>query len=388
MIKLLSKIFIKSEGMDNASLRRAYGMLCSIVGIGLNLLLFAGKLLAGFISSSVSVMADAFNNLSDAGSSVITLFGFRLSGQKPDVDHPFGHGRIEYLSGLLVSLAIMLMGFELLKTSVGKIITPEEMSFSPVSLCILIASILVKLYMGIYNRGYGKKFDSSSMKATASDCFSDVIATSAVFLSFIVYLIFDINVDAYCGAAVSLFILFSGFRAAKETIDPLLGKPPAEEVVKQIEDIVLSHEGIIGIHDLIVHDYGPGRQMISLHAEVSAKADLLSAHDTIDNIEKELSEKLSCVATIHMDPVIADDPEIDKLKKMVNDFVKAIDDRITVHDFRMVRGDTHTNLIFDVVLPYDGKLSDNEIKEIIKKNINIYDSNLFAVINVDKPFVS
>jgi len=386
MIKFLAKIFIKADPADKVSLRRQYGMLCSVAGICLNALLFLGKFLAGLFTASVSVMADAFNNLSDAASSVITLTGFRLSGQKPDVDHPFGHGRIEYVSGLLVSLAIMLMGFELLKTSVGKIFSPEELVFSPVSLVILVAAVGVKFYMGVYNRSYGKKFDSSSMKATAADCFSDVCATTAVLISYIVYMIFDINIDAYCGAAVSLFILFSGFRAAKETIDPLLGMATDSEVVKEIERIVMSYDGIIGIHDLIVHDYGPGRQMISLHAEVDAKSDLLVIHDTIDNIERELSEKLTCSATIHMDPVITDDPEVDKLKGVVVEFVKAIDEKITIHDFRIVKGGTHTNLIFDLVLPYNGKLSDAEIKEIISKDIKIYDPTLFAVINVDKPY--
>ena len=386
MIKFLAKIFIKADPNDTATLRRQYGMLCSIVGIGLNILLFCGKLLAGLITSSVSIMADAVNNLSDAGSSVITLTGFRLSGQKPDIDHPFGHGRIEYLSGLLVSLAIMLMGFELFKTSVTKIFSPEELSFSPISLVILIAAVCVKLYMGTYNRHYGNKFSASSMKATAADCFSDVCATTAVLLSYAVYMIFDINIDAYCGAAVSLFILFSGFRAAKETVDPLLGKATDVEVVKEIEAIVMSYDGVIGIHDLIVHDYGPGRQMVSLHAEVPANCDILAIHDTIDNIERELSDKLSCSATIHMDPVITDDPEVDRLKGVVCEFVRAIDDKISLHDFRIVKGETHTNLIFDLVLPYNGKLSDGEIKEIISKDIKIYDPTLFAVINIDKPF--
>ena len=305
MITLLSKIFIKNrERTDDPRVRNAYGSLCGIMGIILNILLFALKLFAGIISGAVSVMADAFNNLTDAGSSVITLIGFRMSGQKPDKDHPFGHGRIEYVAGFIVSLIILLVGFELAKTSVEKIISPAAIEFNLVAIIILACSVLCKAYMAFYNFKIGKRLSSAAMRATATDSLSDCIATAVVLICLMISEFAGVNIDAYCGLAVSVFVLFSGLRSAKETVDPLLGTPPTKELIDEIYSIVRTNKAIEGIHDLIVHDYGPGRMMISLHAEVPADADLLATHDMIDNIEKELREKLGCDAVIHMDPIV------------------------------------------------------------------------------------
>ena len=388
MISLLSKIFIKdSSDTSSPAVRSAYGTLCGIMGIILNILLFAIKLLAGVISGSISIMADAFNNLTDAGSSVITLIGFRMSGQKPDRDHPFGHGRIEYISGLIVSMLIILVGFELGKTSLEKIFAPEPVEFSAVAVVILVCSILGKAYMALYNFRIGKKISSSAMRATAQDSLNDTIATAAVLVCLIISRFTSLNIDAYCGLAVSAFILFSGLRAVKETMDPLLGTPPSEEFIKQIEKIVYSYEGVEGIHDLIVHDYGPARTMISLHAEVSCDSDLLETHDMIDNIEKELREHLNCDAVIHMDPIATNDELTNSVREKIASLVTCIDAALTIHDFRMVTGPTHTNVIFDVVIPYDFKRSDEEIRANIETIVKSIDQSYFSVINIDRSYV-
>ncbi len=388
MINLLSKLFIKNR--DNTSspeVRAAYGTLCGIMGIILNIVLFGIKLLAGLLSGAISIMADAFNNLTDAGSSVITLIGFRMSGQKPDKDHPFGHGRIEYLSGLLVSMIIILVGFELGKTSVNKIISPEAVEFSIAAVVILAASCLVKAYMAFYNFAVGNKISSSAMRATAQDSLSDCISTAVVLVCLLISRFANLNIDAYCGLAVSAFIIFSGLRAAKETMDPLLGMPPSEEFIKQIEQTVRAHEEIVGIHDLIVHDYGPGRTMISLHAEIPADSDILAIHDTIDNIEKELRDTLGCDAVIHMDPIEVDDELTSTVREKVASLVTCIDSGLTIHDFRIVTGPTHTNIIFDVVIPYGLKKTDAEIKENIETIVRSIDKSYFSVINIDRAYV-
>ena len=388
MITLLSKIFIKDGGdVSSARVRGAYGTLCGIMGIILNILLFFIKLAAGVISGSISIMADAFNNLTDAGSSVITLIGFRMSGQKPDKDHPFGHGRIEYISGLIVSMLIILVGFELGKSSLEKIITPEPVEFSIVAVIILVCSILIKAYMALYNFSIGKKISSSAMRATAQDSLNDTIATAAVLLCLIISRLTSLDIDAYCGLAVSGFILFSGLRAVKETMDPLLGTPPSEDFIKNIENIVYSYEGVEGIHDLIVHDYGPARTMISLHAEVPCDADLLKTHDMIDNIEKDLRERMGCDAVIHMDPIATNDELTNSVREKVASLVTCIDSELTIHDFRMVTGPTHTNVIFDVVVPYGIKKSDTEIRKNVETIVKSIDENYFSVINIDRSYV-
>lgn len=388
MITLLAKIFIKDrENIGSSAVRSAYGKLCGALGIVLNLLLFACKLTAGALSGAISVMSDAFNNLTDAASSIITLLGFRMSEQKADKDHPFGHGRIEYVAGLIVSMIIMLVGFELARSSVEKIVTPEKVSLTLISAVILCASVLVKAYMAYYNFKIGKKIGSAAIKAAASDSLSDCAATLTVLFCLLITHFTNVNIDAYCGLAVSVFILYSGLRSVKETVDPLLGTPPSRETIEKIEKIVLSRDEVEGIHDLIVHDYGPGRSMISLHAEVSADADLLTTHDMIDNIEKELREKLGCDAVIHMDPIVTDDESVLALKDAVIGIVKELDERLTIHDFRVVSGPTHTNVIFDVVVPFDIGMSDRELRDRISHAVRGINETYFTVINIDRAYI-
>lgn len=388
MITLLSKIFIKNrEKIDDPSVRNAYGSLCGVMGIILNIVLFALKFFAGIISGAVSVMADAFNNLTDAGSSVITLIGFRMSGQKPDKDHPFGHGRIEYVAGFIVSLIILLVGFELAKTSIEKIVEPAAIEFSVIAVIILACSVACKAYMAFYNFKIGNRLSSAAMRATATDSLSDCIATAVVLVCLLISRFAGVNLDAYCGLAVSAFVLFSGLRSAKETVDPLLGTPPTKELIDDICTIVHSHGNVEGIHDLIVHDYGPGRMMISLHAEVPADADLLETHDMIDNIEKELREKLGCDAVIHMDPIVTNDERTREVHDKVAALVTCIDQRLTIHDFRMVEGPTHTNVIFDVVIPFEIKKSDDEIRKSIETIVKTIDKNYYSVVNIDRSYV-
>ncbi len=387
MVQLLAKLFIKTENADALKVRKAYGMLCSFVGIFLNICLFAGKLLAGVISHSVAITADAFNNLSDAGSSAITLIGFQMAGVKPDPHHPFGHGRIEYLSGLAVSAAILIMAVELIRDSFDKIIHPAETEYSVKILLILIAAILVKLYMAYYNGRIGRKIDSAAMKATAMDSLSDMAATAVVLIATCMEHVTGLKIDGYCGLLVGLFILYAGFGAARETMNPLLGQPPEPEYVKKIEQIVMSHEVVCGIHDLIVHDYGPGRQMITLHAEVPSDGNILTIHDEIDLIEMELKEKLGCLATIHMDPIVTGDAHTAAVKEAMNQMIAELDPAITMHDFRMVSGPTHTNLIFDIAVPYNFRLKDEEVTEEIGRRVKErIGAQYFTVIRVDKSF--
>lgn len=388
MIAWLSRIFIKDRNnYGSPEVRRRYGMLCGGVGIFLNILLCCAKLLAGALSGSIAITADAFNNLSDAGSSVVTIAGFRLAGQKPDSEHPFGHGRLEYLAGLAVSFLILLVGVELFKSSLTKIITPEEVTFSWAAAAVLLLSIAVKVYMFVYNRGVGKKIDSAAMKAAASDSLSDCVATFAVLASMFICKWTGVNIDGWCGMAVAVFIFVAGVRSVKETVSPLLGQPPEAEFVKKIEDIIMSYDGVEGIHDLIVHDYGPGRRMISVHAEVPAENDVIVMHDLIDNIERRLSEETGCAAVIHMDPVIKDE-STQKYKSMTLEIVRQVDPRITIHDFRMVKGNTHTNLIFDAVVPFDKKLDTAAVKKEIMQRIHEADSTLYAVVEIDRQYAA
>ena len=384
MISLLARLFLRKK--DPADLRRGYGMLCGAVGIGLNLLLFGGKFLAGTLSGSIAITADAFNNLSDAGSSFVTLVGFHLAGQKPDVHHPFGHGRIEYLSSLAVSMLILLMGFELGRSSLDKILHPSPVDSSPLVLGILCVSIAVKLYMAFYNHTLGKKLSAPAMLATAVDSLSDSAATFAVLAATLVGQFSGVLIDGWVGLLVAALILWSGAKSAKETIDPLLGTPPTHEFVQRIRDLVMAHPGIIGIHDLIVHDYGPGRVMISLHAEVPATENVLDIHDEIDNVEKELQEKLGCEAVIHMDPIVTDDGVTAETRQRVAALVRCIDDEISIHDFRMVSGATHTNLIFDAVVPFGFRLTDAQVAEKIKTAVRALDGTYYAVVHVERSY--
>lgn len=389
MISVLAKWLIPNrEQVEDSTVRRAWGALCGFVGIGLNILLFAGKLAAGTLSGSIAITADAFNNLSDAGSSVVTLLGFRLAGKKPDAGHPFGHGRLEYVSGLIVAGLILLMGAELAKSSVDKILHPEAVTFSWLAAGILLASIGVKLYMYLYNRAVGKKIKSAAMSATAADSLSDTAATSAVLLAMVIGKLTDVQLDGWVGLVVALFILWSAVQAARDTISPLLGQAPDPMLVKEIESLVMAHDTVVGIHDLVVHDYGPGRCIISLHAEVPADEQVLELHDVIDNIEEELAQKLHCEAVIHMDPVVVGDPTVTALHQQVAALVKTIDPRITIHDFRMVPGQTHTNLIFDAVIPFDERLTRQQVADRIRQMVSEMEGDYRAVVKVENSYVS
>lgn len=387
MIQILAKLFLKKIKPGSTQEREAYGILCGSVGIAFNILLFAGKFVAGTLSRSVAITADAFNNLSDAASSFVTMVGFKLGAMKADSRHPFGHGRIEYVSGLIVSAIILMMAFELLQSSIQKIIHPETVETSALTFAILIVSILIKLYMSFYNRNIGKKIRSAAMKATALDSLSDTVATTVVLVSALISRFLGVQIDGWCGTAVSIFIFYAGFSAARDTLNPLLGQPPEPEFIEELETLVMNHENVLGIHDLIVHDYGPGRVMVSLHVEVPAEKGILELHDTIDNIEDQIREEMKCEAVIHMDPVVTSDPQILQLKKDVRMLLKKIDVQLSMHDFRAVSGPTHTNLIFDIIVPFKYKLSDKEIAKKVENEIkNNLGKQYNAVIKVDKPY--
>jgi cation diffusion facilitator family transporter len=388
MIGLLAKRFIRDrDNVKDPAVRRAYGTLCGAVGIALNVLLFLGKLFAGALTGSIAITADAFNNLSDAGSSAVTLLGFRLAGKKPDPEHPFGHGRIEYISGLVVAGLILLMGVELGKSSVEKILHPEAVELTAAAVVILAVSIAVKIYMGLYNRAVGRRIDSPAMLATARDSFSDAAATSAVLLATLVGKFTGLKIDGWVGLLVALLILRAGWEAARETLSPLLGQAPEDDFVRQIHDIVMSHEGILGIHDLVVHDYGPGRVMVSLHAEVPAEGDILALHDVIDNAEMALQRELGCEAVIHLDPVVTGDGVTQQLREKVAALVKTLCPEATIHDFRMVAGPTHTNLIFDAVIPFGAALTNAQAEQQIKDLVRSMEGNYFAVVKVENSYV-
>ena len=388
MITLLARLFIKDrDKVADAAVRRAYGMLCSLTGIGLNVLLFLGKYLAGRLSGSIAITADAFNNLSDAGSSVITLLGFRMAAKKPDPGHPFGHGRIEYLSGVAVSIIIIVVGVQLGLESIDKIMNPQPVDAGLLPMLVLVASICVKGYMFAYNRDIGRKINSPGMAATAMDSLSDSIATSVVLISMLLSRFAGVNADGWGGIAVACFIIFSGFKAAKETLSPLLGNPPDPQLVHDITSIVFSHSEVMNVHDLIVHDYGPGRLMVSLHAEVPGNGDIYALHDTIDTIEYELSSKLGCDAVIHMDPVSPDGTKTAHMRDELAEAAKSIDPRLSIHDFRIVDGPTHTNVIFDAVLPNDSKLTEEEAVAQLEALVHSLWQNSHPKVHIDRPFV-
>ena len=388
MVSLLSKIFIKNrDDVTDPAVRKAYGSLCSALGIVLNVLLFAGKYIAGAVSGSIAITADAFNNLSDAGSSAISLVGFHLSSKKPDLDHPFGHGRLEYISGLCVAALILVMGVELLISSVEKIISPEPVENGLLPAIILIVSIGVKVYMSLYNRAIGKKISSSAMLATATDSLSDSVATAVVLLSMLVSYLFSVNIDGYAGVLVALFILFAGVGVARDTLSPLLGQAPDPELVRKIEDIVMARDEIIGMHDLVVHDYGPGRLMISLHAEVDGRGDIFELHDAVDVVERTLAQELGCEATIHMDPVVCDDERVDAERARLLEIIADLGDVLSIHDFRMVAGPSHTNLVFDAVIPGGLSKTAEEVRKEICQAVEEKMPGRFAVVTVDTSYV-
>lgn len=389
MIELLARRLIRDhDHVNDPAVRRAYGVLCGCAGIALNLLLFAGKCLAGLISGSIAITADAFNNLSDAGASVVTLLGFKLAAQRPDRDHPFGHGRMEYVSGLVVSMVILLMGVELAKTSVEKILEPQPVEFSPLVAVILAVSIAVKLYMSHYNRAIGRKIGSAAMAATAADSLSDSLATTAVLLSTLAGHFWNVNIDGWCGAAVACFILWAGVKAAKETIDPLLGQPPSPEFVSQIQEIVLRHREITGIHDLMVHDYGPGRQFASVHVELAAEGDVMASHELIDDIERDFLKNDRLPVVIHFDPIVTSDAQVGDMRRWLAEAVKTIDPSLSIHDLRMVPGVNHTNVIFDCVTPPGFAMSSARLKDAIARLVSEKDPSYRCVITVETSFAA
>lgn len=389
MIKWLVKTFIKNaDDTRNPKIREAYGVFSGVVGIFCNVCLFFLKFISGIITGAVSVSADAFNNLSDAGSSVITLVGFKLAGKPADTDHPYGHGRIEYMAGLGVSAAIVVMGVELFRQSFERILNPQETAFSVISVIILVGSIAVKMWMAYFNYTLGKTIDSSAMKATATDSLSDCITTTVVLISVFVNYFSGYDIDGYAGVIVALFVVYAGYGAAKDTISPLLGKAPDEELVDGIEQTVLEDDGILGIHDMIIHDYGPGRVFASLHAEIPYNMNMLEAHDIIDSAELRVKEKLGIDISIHMDPIVNDDDTLKEIREKISGVIMGLDERITMHDFRLVDGPGIKKVIFDCVVPFDMPMDDAEVKKYISDGVKRLEGRYEAVVNIDKPFVS
>lgn len=379
----LCRWFVKDrDNHQDPKVRLSYGRLAGVTGIVCNLLLCSLKLLAGLLAGSVAMIADAFNNLSDAGSSVVTLVGFKLAGAPPDKDHPFGHGRMEYLSAMGVAVLIIIAGFELAVEAVDKILHPAETQFSIVAIVILAVSILVKLWMAVFNRHVGKKIHSDALLAASTDSRNDVLCTAVVLVSSVVGYFAEVALDGYVGIAVALFVIWSGFSVIRDTVSPLLGQAPDPELVQNIQQTVLSYDGVVGIHDLIVHDYGPGRVIVSLHAEVPEDQPISKSHDVIDNIEMELMERYNILSCIHMDPVDTDNPETLRLKELAISLMNGVDESLTLHDFRVVSGDTHTNLLFDLVVPHTCKHPE-ELAAKMRDAVHEADPRLFAVIKVE-----
>ena len=385
MTKLLLRLFVKNpEDTNDPKTRAAVGKLSGIVGILSNLLLFAGKLVVGTLSGSVSITADAMNNLSDASSSIVTFLGFKLAEKPADEDHPYGHARFEYLSGLAVAALIIVIGFELAKTSVQKILNPSAVTFSLVTICVLIGSIAIKLWLSLFNRTLGKKIHSSALNATAADSRNDCISTGAVLLAGIVEYFTAWRIDGYMGLAVALFILWSGANLAKETINPLLGEAASPELQERIVDYVSAHPKVLGYHDLMVHDYGPGQRFATLHVEMDQNEDPLKCHEIIDDMERECLKSHNVHLVIHYDPVVTDDPELNRLLDATRDTLISIDPRLQPHDFRMVRSDGHTNLIFDVALPSDLQDRKKEIRRTVETQLSQQENtDIYAVITFD-----
>ena len=370
MIGFLARRFIQNyQNTADAAVRRAYGVLCGAVGIAINLLLFALKLLAGTLAGSVAITADAFNNLSDAGASIVTLLGFRLAARPADEKHPYGHARMEYLSGLAVAVMILVIGVELVKSSVQKILHPEAVEFSILTAAVLTGSILLKLWMALFDRKLGRKISSAALIAAAADSRSDVIATGAVLLACVVGRLTGLMIDGWAGLLVALFILWSGVGVVKDTVDPLLGAKPDEALVRAIAYLMTSHVNILGFHDLMVHDYGPGRRFASVHAEIDHRIDPLAAHEILDEIERQAKRELHVDLIIHYDPIVTDDPEVAAVRTRVLQIMHGLDPRLSLHDFRMVSGSHHVNVIFDMVLPPEDVQTAEQLRRQIEAQL-------------------
>ena len=388
MTKFLIKLFVKGkDNVEDPNIRGKYAMLSSITGIVVNVLLSVFKLIIGIIANSMSIISDALNNVSDAGSSIVTMIGFKMSQKKVDSDHPWGHGRMEYITGFFVDILIILVGFELLKSSIDKIINPELPSISNVTIILLVVAILAKLWLFLFYRKIAKTINSAAIKGTAYDSISDSISTLAVLVSAFVAKFAEISIDGYVSLLVSIFILITGIKAIKEIIDLLLGQKPDPEFVKKIEEFASQYKEIQGIHDIMVHDYGPGRKIVSFHAEVPANSDILKAHDIIDQMEQDIFEKFHCITTIHMDPIVVDDEEINEMRKYTEDFVKSINEKFSIHDFRMTDGGKRINLIFDLVIPIDEKVDVEKVVTDIKEEIHKKNNKYYAVIKAEHSYV-
>lgn len=385
MTEFLIRRFIpRWEEVRDPAVRQRYGRLGSIVGILVNLLLSAGKLLTGFLSGSVAITADGVNNLSDAGSSLISLVSFRLAARPADEEHPFGHARMEYLSSMAVAVLILFLGVELAQSSLRKILAPEDSLFSWLSVGVLVLSILAKLWLYRFARGLGRRIDSQLMAAAATDSLSDVLATAAVLISALFSPFLDFSLDGWMGALVAVFILRAGVGIIREAMDKLLGEAPTGELVEEIESYVRSYDGVVDCHDLMVHSYGPGRCFATVHAEVPANRDIMDSHDIIDNIERDIFRDKGIRLVIHMDPIVTDDAELELHRRLIREILDEIGEELTFHDFRMVTGPSHTNLIFDVSAPFRFPLTDGELCRLIQERVRAREGNLFTVITVDR----
>ena len=383
----LVKLFVKNhEQAQLPEVRASYGKLSGIVGIVCNVLLFAVKFLLGTLTASVAITADAFNNLGDASSGIVSFLGFKMASRPADKEHPYGHARYEYLAGLTVCVLILVIGVELLKESFGKILHPEQVNFSWITVIVLLLAIGVKLWLAVFNRTLGKRINSQTLLATAADSRNDVIATGTVILATVLSYVTKVQLDGYMGLLVALFILYSGVNLVKETLDPILGKAADEELVKEIEKRIMSYPGVLGTHDLMIHDYGPGRQFGSVHVEVAAEEDVLKSHDMVDNIERDFLGELNIHLIVHMDPIITKDESVRNLRHWLAKEVKKVQEDLTIHDLRVVPGETHTNVIFDCVVPRGLKRSDEEIKEAIDRLVKETYPNHYCVITVDHSY--
>ncbi len=380
---LIKKIIKNSDDTNNPFVRAAYGQFSSIFGIISNIILAIGKVLIGTISNSIAIVADGINNLSDSASSIITLIGFKISNKPADEDHPFGHARSEYIAGLVVSFIVLLIGIELISTSVDKILNPSPTDFNALMIVVLIFSILVKALMYYVNIKLSEKISSSTIKAAAKDSLNDVISTFAILISIFLTKLTNFETDGYIGILVALIIINSGLEILKETLSPLLGEPPSKEMICDLANKIMSYDGIINIHDLVVHNYGPNRNFATVHVEVYAKEDIMKSHDTIDNIERDILNEMGINLVIHLDPIIIDDAETNELKIQVEKILGNIDSKLTLHDFRIVKGTTHTKIIFDVVVPASFELSEKELKNTIYSEIRSIDNTYYPIIVLD-----
>ena len=390
MTELLVKVFIKDyKNTENAKVRTRYGILSSLVGIACNVLLFLTKLIIGMLINSISVMADAFNNLSDAASSIISFIGVKLAERPADKEHPFGHGRFEYISALAVAFIILQVGFQLFKSAFDKVLHPEEMTYQPILIGILVLSVLVKIWMSLFNRKLGRRINSTVMLATSADSRNDVLVTSATIISTLFVAWTGINIDGYIGLLVSLFVMYAGFNIAKDTLEPLLGQAVERDVYQKITAMVESYEGICGTHDLIIHNYGPTHRMATIHAEVPNDIGFEHAHETIDRIERDVLEKLDIFLVIHMDPIEVNDITVTEKKEMVLGIIQKLEEKASIHDFRIVNGEHQINLIFDLVIPYSySKEEEQKLLSKIVEEVRNRDPRYQCIITMENSFIA